>query len=218
MVKSKNAARSRRQLLRTMGGTIAAVVAAPPLTRLRPARRARCPAREGKRRSEPASPAPTAPSLPRALDDHERATLAVLGDQLVPGSTAAGVPALLDRVLAVEPPAVLRRFRNALGAFEREARARHARPWLALSGEQRTAVLAEAAAGAPAVAPRAGWRPGEPVLRPVATSPDPPLTLRDHLDHLRNAVANAFFATEPGATELGWTGAEVFEGLPECKK
>jgi hypothetical protein len=203
-----------------MGGTIAAALASPHVASAgqhAAHAQAVAAAREGAAAGAAPAPAPAAP-LPRALDDHERATLAVLGEQLVPGSTAAGVPALIDRVLAVEPPEVLRRFRNALGAFEREARARHAKPWLALSGEERTALVEVAAAGAPAVTPPAGWRPGEPVLRPAPTTPAPPPTLRDHHDHLRDAVARAYYATEVGAKELGWTGDEVFEGLPECKR
>jgi hypothetical protein len=167
-----------------------------------------------------AANAATAASSPwqSAFDDHERATLAVLGEALVPGSTAAGVPGLLDRLLAVEAPEALRRVRNAIGAFEREARVRHAKPWVALDAAERTAVLEEAAAAAPTVTPVPGWRPGEPVLRlPTAGASAPP-TLRDHLDHLRSVVARAYYATEPGLTELGWTGIEFWDALPACTR
>jgi hypothetical protein len=215
---SRTVVRGRRRVLQTIGGTIAAAVTVPPLAE--PAQHAAHarPSTPGSATSGPAEAAPAAAALPRALDGHERATLAVLGEQLVPGSTAAGVPDLLDRVLAVEPPETLRRFRSALGAFEREARARHAKPWLGLTGDQRTAVLQEAVAAAPAIPPTAGWRPGDPVLRPRAVAPSPPPTLRDHLDHLRDAVARVYYATERGSTELGWNGVEFWEGLPECKK
>ena len=142
-----------------------------------------------------------------------------LAEQLVPGSSAAGVPALVDRVLAVDPPDVLRRFRNALGAFEREARARHSRPWLKLTADERTALLQEASTAAPAVPKRPGWRPGEPVLPPASSPrPVPPPTLRDHFDELRDMVARAYYATEAGAKELGWTGYDVFERLPTCSE
>jgi hypothetical protein len=157
-------------------------------------------------------------SWPRALDDHELATLAVLGEALVPGSTAAGVPGLLDRVLAVEAPEALRRVRNAMGAFEREARSRHAKPWVALGAPERAAVLEEAAAVAPAGTPVPGWRPGEPVLRPPTIGAQAPATLRDHLEHLRSVVARAYYATEPGLTELGWTGIEFWDALPACTR
>jgi hypothetical protein len=212
MKESTSDVRGRRRVLRTMGGTIAAAAIAPSLAVAQHAdHAAQAPADGGT-----AGPAPA--TLPRALDRHEHATLAVLGEQLVPGSTAAGVPDLIDRVLAVEPPEALRRFRDALGAFEREARARHTKPWLALTGEQRLALLQEAAAAAPAVPPLAGWRPGDPVPRPSSATPAPLPTLRDHLDHLRDAVARVYYATEPGATELGWNGAEVFEALPVCTR
>lgn len=204
--------RGRRRLLQTVGGTLAAAVAAPSTGALAQHAAHPAPAKPAKG----AAPAATAPAFPRALNDHERATLEALADQIVPGSRAAGAPALLDRVLAVEPPDTLRRFRNAIGAFEREARMRHERTWLALSPEQRLAILNEAASAPPAVAPMPGWRPGDPVIRPMPPRTSPP-TLRDHLDELRDGVARAFYATETGSKELGWTGEEVFEKLPECK-
>ena len=207
--------RDRRRALQAVGGTLAAAVVAPRSLGAAPAQHTAHAHAGGAASAPPASPAP---HLSRVLDEHERKTLAVIGDQLVPGSTAAGVPDLIDRVLAVEPAHELRRFRNALGAFEREARVRHSRTWLALSDAEQGAVLTEAAGTAPAVAPIPGWRPGEPVLRAPSSGPPPTPTLRDHLDYLRDTVAQAYFATERGLKEIGWDGNEIFEALPACGK
>jgi hypothetical protein len=201
-------------LLKTMGGTIAAAAIAPPLAGAAQHTGHAPPTAAGSAAGPPAQQA--AAAMPHSLDEHERATLAMLGDQLVPGSTAAGVPALIDRFLAAEQPDVLRRFRNALGALEREARTRHTRPWLKLTVEERTALLQEAATGPSALPPAPGWRPGDAVLRPKPDT-EPPPALRDHVDYLRSLVARAYYATERGATELGWTGNEIWEGLPGCK-
>ena len=206
--------RDRRRALQAVGGTLAAAVVAPrSLAGAESPQHATHAHAGGAAVTAPASPAA---QLPRVLDEHERKTLAAIGEQLVPGSTAAGVPDLVDRVLAVEPANELRRFRNALGAFEREARARHSRTWLALNDEERGAVLNEAAGTAPAVAPVPGWKPGEPVLRAPAPGPPPPPTLRDHIDYLRDTVAQTYFATETGLKEIGWDGNEIFEALPAC--
>jgi hypothetical protein len=218
MKTSSSVARGRRHVLRTMGTTIAAAVAAPSFA-VAGQHEGHASTAQKAGTVAPAAPATApVPPPPSVLDEHERATLAALGDQLVPGSSAAGVPALIDRVLATDSTDGLRRFRNALGAFEREARMRHGRTWLSLSAEQRLAVLREAAAMPPAVAKPAGWTPGAPVLPKAPAAPPPPPTLRDYLEDLRGTVARAYVSTEAGAADFGSTGAVVFEGLPTCSK
>lgn len=207
--------RDRRRVLRTVGTTIAAAVAAPSLG-IAGQHAGHAPT-SAKAPATPRLPVPpSAPPAPSILDAHERATLAAISEQLVPGSSAADVPALLDRVLATESPDVLRRFRNALGAFEREARMRHVSTWLMLTDAQRLTILREAAAQPSSQTRRPGWKPGEPVLSKAPSVPPPPPTLRDDLETLRDSVARAYVSTEAGAKELGWTGVDVFDGLPAC--
>src|SRR4051812_17951264 len=57
------------------------------------------------------------------LDRHAFDTLALLSEQIVPGSRSAQVAEFLDRLLAVESTDTQRSFMQALGAFEAEARA-----------------------------------------------------------------------------------------------
>jgi len=75
------------------------------------------------------------------LDQHSFDTLAILGEQIVPGSRATQVPEFLDRLLAVESFETQQQFMQALGAFEREARDAHGVPWKSLTAEQATALL-----------------------------------------------------------------------------
>ena len=49
------------------------------------------------------SPSTTDQATPRLLDDHRRAMLDGLADQLIPGARAAGVAALLDWYLRSSP-------------------------------------------------------------------------------------------------------------------
>ena len=153
--------------------------------------------------------------FPRLLDDHRRAMLARLAEQLVPGSGAAGVAELLDRVMAVEPIEDQTRFLSALGAFEREARDRHARGWLEIDESQQREILRAASTLAPAQPMPRVWTKGQPVEldRP---GPPPPANLRDHFDRLRDVVARAYYATESGMKELGFTGRMAWPGLPGC--
>lgn len=154
-------------------------------------------------------------TYPRLLDDHRRGMLARIAEQLVPGSGAAGVAELLDRVMAVEPIEERTRFLNAIGAFEREARERHARGWLEIDESQQQEILRTASTLAPATPPPPPWTKGAPVWHEPAAAP-PPASLRDHFDRLRDLVARAYYATEPGMRELGFSGRMAWPGLPGC--
>jgi hypothetical protein len=140
--------------------------------------------------------------------------LGVLADLLLPGSAAAGAIDLLDRVMAVEPIEEQRRFLSALGAFEREARERHARSFLDLDASQQNEILRAASTMPPAQPPPPPWTKGQAIAQEPA--PLPPANLRDHFDHLRALVARAYYTTEAGMKELGFTGRMAFDGFPGC--
>ena len=65
--------------------------------------------------AKPAAPAARAGAAPALvfLDKHAFDTLAILGEQIVPGSRAAKVPEFLDRLLAVESTDTQKRFTQA---------------------------------------------------------------------------------------------------------
>jgi Gluconate 2-dehydrogenase subunit 3 len=114
------------------------------------------------------------------LDEHTFDTLGTLSEQIVPGSRAAKVPEFLDRLLAVESTDTQKRFTQSLGAFEREARAAHGKPWKALTAEQATALLTK-----------------------ISTQ-DASDASRSAFDALKRAIADGYYSTEAGMLELGW--------------
>jgi len=59
------------------------------------------------------------------------------------------------------------------------------------------------------------WTKGQPV-EADPPGPPPPANLRDHFDRLRDVVARAYYATESGMKELGFTGRMAWPGLPGC--
>ena len=199
----------RRSVLRGLASGLAGAMVGSKVSAAEPPAEAPVP-------TQAAGPAPAAPPmLPRLLDNHQRQTLASLSEMLVPGAVAAGVVALLDRVLAVESAARRRQFLNALGAFEREARESHGARWIDLDEPTRVAVLQRASAGAEARPLPPAWTRGEPLVF-APTDPPPPATFRDHFTHLRTVVANAYYSTEPGMKELGWRGRVAWPELPVC--
>ena len=154
-------------------------------------------------------------SPPGLLDEHRRRMLGVLAEQIVPGSTEAGVVDLLDRVMAVEPAEDRRRFLSALGAFDWEARERYARGFLELEALRQLEILDSASTMAPARPVPRAWTKGQRV-EPEPAGPPPPANLRDHFDHLRALSVRAFSATEAGMKELGFAGRMAFSSFPGC--
>lgn len=126
------------------------------------------------------------------LDRHAFDTLAALSEQIVPGSRAAAAPEFLDRLLAVESTDTQRQFMQALGAFEREARATNGVPWKSLTGEQANALLAKISS---------------------LSDADPS---RQAFDRIKGAVAETYYQTEVGMKELGWDGSVTFTPPAIC--
>lgn len=127
------------------------------------------------------------------LDAHQLRTLEALAETIVPGSMAAKVAPFLDQLLAVDSPENQRHFLGALGAFDMAATQRHGKPWTGITKEQQLAVLTEASTGDPTKSP-----------------------LRGHFQNLKTWIAGAYYSSEPGMRELGWTGSVVHPELHGC--
>ena len=127
------------------------------------------------------------------LDRHAFDTLTILAEQIVPGSRAAQVPEFLDRLLAVESTDSQKRFTQALGTFEREARQAHGKPWKALTEAEANALLTK-----------------------LSQLPDSDARRRV-FDGLKGFLADIYFESEAGKKELGWNGSVAFESPGACK-
>jgi hypothetical protein len=136
--------------------------------------------------------APGAQTALLFLDPHGFDTLASLGEQIVPGSRAAGVPEFLDRLLSVESTETQKYFMQALGTFERAAREAHGVPWKALTAEQATASLTQ-----------------------ISTQPAGDAA-RQAFERIKVAVAETYYGTEAGMKELGWNGSVAFAAPAAC--
>lgn len=199
----------RRDVLATLAAGVAGAVAAPSVTAQESHAHPAATQATGAQTAAPDQ------SAPRFLDEHRRRMLDGLAERIVPGSRASGVPDLLDRVLAVEPAQAQRRFLNALGAFDREARDRHAKGWIELTEAQQVEIVRAASTLASARPVTPGWKRGDPIDRPA--QPNPPANLRDHFEHLRDWIQRAYYTTAAGMKELGFTGRMAFPSFPGCQ-
>lgn len=143
-----------------------------------------------------------APYKPEFLDAHQFETLQSLAERIVPGAGRARTSEFVDQLLAVDSPQDQRQFLTALGAFEGRAIAMGRRPWKQLAEADQIAILTEAST----MAPGGGGAPAGPR----------PLTLRDHFDLLKGWIAGAYYSSEIGLKELGWTGTVAHQAFPGC--
>jgi hypothetical protein len=126
------------------------------------------------------------------LDAHQSKTLEALADAIVPGSTAARVTPFLDQLLAAESAENQRAFLGSLGAFDMAAIKKHNKAWIALTASEQDALLREASTAAAESA------------------------FRTHFENVKEWIAGAYYSSEPGMRELGWTGNVFHRELPGC--
>ena len=149
---------------------------------------------------------------PEFLDAHQHATLASLAERIVPGSSRARVSQFIDALLAVDGAQSQRGFLQALGAFDGHAITRFSKPWKSLTAAQQTEILDE-------VSTMARGRDARTGARGVAEPADGParLTMRDHFETLKGWVSGAYYSSELGMRELGFTGNVFYAEFPGCK-
>jgi gluconate 2-dehydrogenase subunit 3-like protein len=127
------------------------------------------------------------------LDDHQSKTLEAVAEAIVPGSTGARVGPFLDQLLAVESAANQGAFLGALGAFDMAAINRHGKAWIGITPSEQDALLREASTG------------------DAATS-----AMRGHFQNVKDWIVGAYYSSETGMRELGWTGNTFHQQLPGC--
>ena len=166
---------------------------------------------EGTAKARPA----TAPTRPRFLSPHQFETLAALAERIVPGSRTAQVADFIDGQLAIEAAGRQQQFLEALSHFESLAIDGHARPFRALSAPEQDALLEAASTmefGSPQDDRNWGW-----FDVPGTKAPGPPkYSSRDHFEQIKRRVSGAYYSSETGMRELGWTGRTYFETFPGC--
>jgi Gluconate 2-dehydrogenase subunit 3 len=130
---------------------------------------------------------------PEFLDTHQLHTLDMLAEAIVPGSTTAKVAPFLDQLLAVESSATQRAFLGAIGAFDMAVMKAHGKMWSAVNAGDQDAVLREA-----------------------STADQKTSALREHFETLKGWIVGAYYSSEQGMRELGWTGNVFHQELPGC--
>jgi hypothetical protein len=153
---------------------------------------------------------------PEFLDTHQFETLKSLAERIVPGAAKAKTTEFIDQLLAVDTRPNQRRFLSAIGAFEGRSLERTRRPWTGLTAAEQNEMLREASTTSSGVPADQPWTAGSPIGVPAAAEPGR-LTLRDQFDLLKGWIAGAYYSSEIGMRELGWTGNVLHAEFPGCQ-
>jgi hypothetical protein len=186
---------ARRTMLQTLLGGVGAGLALPSIVEAQHPVHAHLSSAGAVEQAQ--KKAAVAAYKPAFLDAHQMKTLEVLSEAIVPGSTTAKVAPFLDQLLAVESAQTQRGFISALGAFDMAAIDKHGKAWKAISAAEQDALLQAAST---ADSGRAGGT----------------TTLGDHFQTLKGWISGAYYSSEPGMKELGWTGNVFHAELPGC--
>ena len=192
----------RREVVQRLLAGLGGIVAFPLVASAHPIQRhLRDASRIGIADAKANAPAYT----PEFLDPHQLETLQALAERVVPGSTQAKSSQFIDQLLSVALPAEQRTFLQALSAFDGLAIARAGRPWRLLSEPQQNELLTVAST-------EQSGTPKETRESTVGGH----VTIRDHFDHLKGWIVGAYYSSELGMRELGWTGNVFFQTFPGC--
>jgi Gluconate 2-dehydrogenase subunit 3 len=135
---------------------------------------------------------------PLFLSAQQSESLTAIAESIVPGSARAQVNRFIDLLLTVDTENHKAEFVTAVTAFETEAQTRFAKNFPALNENQKSELLTNASTTA---AKKNSERAG----------------LREHFEDLKGWISIAYYSSEIGMKELGWTPDRVFASFPGCE-
>lgn len=151
---------------------------------------------------------------PQYLDPQQNDTLIVLAEDIVPNSSEALANRFIDLLLSVDSDEARQQFNTSLAAFDEESMHRFGHPFREVSDSNRQKILM--------LFSREGSRAtGEPASsggeHSSTRSADDQRTPYDHFQNLKTWIVGAYYSSEVGMRELGWTGAMFFRDYLGCQ-
>ena len=141
---------------------------------------------------------------PLFINAQQEETLAALADAIIPGSRKAQADRFIDLLLSVDTAEHQKSFLDSLAAFETESQKRFGRRFPALDAGEQNALLTDASTRPAKEGATGGDRKEDSGLR-------------GHFENLKGWICVAYYSSEAGMRELGWTEDRVFEKFPGCE-
>jgi Gluconate 2-dehydrogenase subunit 3 len=129
---------------------------------------------------------------PEIFNSHQNDLFTALSERIVPGSAQAQVDRTVDLLLTVDTDENRKALFNALAAIDAESQHRFGGVFTAATAAQQNDLLATASTG----------KKSESESAPA---------LRDHFENLKGWIVGAYYSSEIGMRELGWTDDYYFE-------
>jgi hypothetical protein len=151
---------------------------------------------------------------PKFLSPHQNGTLLVLSERMVPNSSQAQVNRFIDLLLSVDTAETRQEFSNSLAVLDRESIRRFGRAFKDISEAKQNELLTIFSAETLRhEETECGDADDAPAKKSVGLRP----TLRDHFENLKTWITGAYYSSEMGMRELGWTGMVFFDDFPGCQ-
>ena len=141
---------------------------------------------------------------PTFLTAQQNELLTALAESIVPNSTRAHVSRFIDLLLSVDKTGNQRKFAESLTALDAEAQKQFKKNFPGLNEEQKNAFLSEVST-----------RPKD-VKAPKTETERKQAALYAHFENLKGWISGAYYSSEVGMRELGWTGDYAFAAFPGC--
>lgn len=127
---------------------------------------------------------------PLFLSQQRNETLVTVSESIVPGSAQAQVNRFIDLLLSVDTTENREKFVASLTVVESEAQKRFGRGFHQLTVSEKDALLTRVSAEE---------------------------AHRDQFSHLKDWITVAYYSSEEGMRELGWTENRAFRSFPGCE-
>lgn len=127
---------------------------------------------------------------PRFFNAAQNRTLAALGESLIPGSTEAQCNRFIDLMMTIESETNRKDLLAALEALDGAAQSRFHKGIDEIAANSQDELLTLASA------------PGDP--------------LHAQFDLVKEWMADAYWSSQEGLRELGWTGRLAWDSFPDC--
>jgi Gluconate 2-dehydrogenase subunit 3 len=121
-------------------------------------------------------------------------SLSSLAEAIIPGSSEAKVAGFVDLLLSADEEKHQKQFATSLAALEAEGSKRYGKGVAAISGEEKSELLTYVS----------------------GLAKDSHSELRDAFENLKEWISGAYYSSEMGMRELGWTPDRVFAEFPGC--
>jgi len=132
----------------------------------------------------------------RFLSTSQFESLARLSEAIIPGANKAHAAEFVDLLLSVEAVKEQRQFGDSLSAFETESKKRYGRKLAVIAPAELNHLLTDACA--------------------ESKNDKDAESLRIAFEDLKEWISGAYYSSEMGMRELGWTPDRVFAEFPGC--